>query len=292
MSSRSAILGGDFTVFYDAENNRKQVKWSGNPAGTRTLNELYAALQDLFDEPAQMDDLVPIRADTPDIYRMINQWFIDDETVEHLTSGSLFTAGWAVGTTEHVKVIGFNPTTNFSTHDIGRTIVGGTTTDTGTLLDFNNNRNLAWIRPVDPLSGGDDFDDGDEAYSIQDDALDEAWRVQAAGSPILFLDETTDANSAAAGDWNLFSGIGSPASEGSPLTAGGHADYHAFGFGQEFSQLTFDSTGGTAGTVGVVAWEYWNGTAWAALTGVTDGTSNFTAALGPNQDVTWTPPTD
>lgn len=298
MSARSTILAGDLTVFYAAENGREQVKWTGSATGTRTLNELYSALQDLFDEPAQMDDLVPIRADTPDIYRMINQWFIDDDTVEHLTAGALFTAGWAVGTTEHVKIIGYSPTTEFSTHDIGRTILGTTTTDLGTLLDFNTQRNLAWIRPNDPTLGQDDFSDGDESYTIgviaNGDPLDEAWRVQAAGSPIVFVEETTDANSTADADWDLFSGIGSPASEGSPATDGGHADYHAFGFGQEFSSLTFDnvSGGATAGVAGVVAWEYWNGTLWTALTGVTDGTTSFTTAKADGQIVFWTAPTD
>ena len=128
-------------------------------------------MQDLFDEPAQMDDLVPIRADTPDIYRMINQWFIDDDSVQHLTGGSLFTDGWAVGTTEHVKLIGYadtgSPAGRLSTHDIGRTILGTTTGDTGTLLDFNSDRGLMWIRPTDPtVTTGDDWDDGDESWSI------------------------------------------------------------------------------------------------------------------------------
>ena len=144
------ILSGDFTVYYAAENNQKRLEWSGSATGTRTLNELYSALQDLFDEPAQMDDRVPMRADTPDIYRMQNQWFIDDNSVEHLTGGSLFSDGWLDGTTRHVITIGYAETTEFDTDDIGRTILGATTGDTGTILDFNATRGLIWIRPTDP----------------------------------------------------------------------------------------------------------------------------------------------
>ena len=40
-----------------------------------------------------------------------------------------------------------------------------------------------------------------------------------------------------------------------------------------------------------VTWEYWNGTIWAALTGVSDGSSGFTAGTGVRK-VTWTIPTD
>jgi hypothetical protein len=61
----SSILGGDFTVYYEAENRQKRVVWSGSASGTRTVNELYSALQDLFDELSQMDDGTPMSAQTP-----------------------------------------------------------------------------------------------------------------------------------------------------------------------------------------------------------------------------------
>ena len=48
------------------------------------------------------------------------------------------------------------------------------------------------------------------------------------------------------------------------------------------------STQGVADTITLV-WEYWNGNAWAALAGVSDGTSNFQAAPGW-RDVTFTTP--
>lgn len=59
-----------------------------------------------------------------------------------------------------------------------------------------------------------------------------------------------------------------------------------------FSQITYDYANGTAGIAGVVAWEYWNGTAWTALAGVTDATAGFTTAVADGLAVTWTVPTD
>lgn len=49
------------------------------------------------------------------------------------------------------------------------------------------------------------------------------------------------------------------------------------------------------GTSGIgtwtVTWEYWNGTTWSSLAGVTDNTTGFTAATG-NQTVSFTEPSD
>jgi len=40
-----------------------------------------------------------------------------------------------------------------------------------------------------------------------------------------------------------------------------------------------------------ITWEYWDGAAWSSLTGVSDGTSGFTAAVGTH-NVTFTKPAD
>lgn len=108
---------------------------------------------------------------------------------------------------------------------------------------------------------------------------DQVWQVDADGGPS-FSDQTIDFNDVGAGDFTPF-----PGTEAT-------GDYVAFGLDTPFRGLTFDSTGGTQGTDGVVRWEYWNGTAWVDLPSVTDGTSGFTAALGSDQAVTWILPDD
>lgn len=81
-----------------------------------------------------------------------------------------------------------------------------------------------------------------------------------------FTNETADANSAAAADVTL-----SPA-----VPAVNDAFY--VGMSEPFDLVEFVISTAAVGSTN--AYEYWNGSAWVALTGVTDETSNFTAAAG------------
>jgi hypothetical protein len=111
--------------------------------------------------------------------------------------------------------------------------------------------------------------------------LEQVWQYEA--SPETYVDETTDANDAGAGDWELF-----PATEAI-------GDAVIFGQPVPFASLTLSSAGGTAGIDAgslAITWEFWNGTTWAALAGVTDGTTNFTIAAGAGQVVSWTQPSN
>lgn len=160
------ILAGNFTVYYSAENRRKQIMWTGSATGTRTVNQLYSALQDLFDELTQMDDGVPMSAQTPTEYTIgiidagdKDPWFIDRSTVEHLTGGALKTASWdrATGTNTGILKIVCNNTSIVS-GDIGFDItIGG---NTGTLLDVKGTGagSILWVRP-DDNTVTNDFDD-------------------------------------------------------------------------------------------------------------------------------------
>ena len=66
-------------------------------------------------------------------------------------------------------------------------------------------------------------------------------------------------------------------------------DAYYFGFDKLFDVMTLNI--GTPGAgVWTITWEYWNG-AWTALSGVTDGTTGFTAASG-SHDVSFTRPGD
>ena len=139
------ILSGDFTIYYLAENRRKTVKWSGTATGTRTMNQLYSALVDLFDEPTQMDDGVPMSAQTPVEYTIgkidagdNDPWYIPYETMQHLTGGALKTSGWARVVTSNTGIV-VVPVTSASntivTGDIGYDITHADL-DAGTLLDI------------------------------------------------------------------------------------------------------------------------------------------------------------
>ena len=116
--------------------------------------------------------------------------------------------------------------------------------------------------------------------SALDVAFSHVWQVDDTPSDNAFVDETTDANDAGAADWTLFTGTEAI------------GDYAAFGYTTVFGQVKFDYVGGTAGVGGVVAWEYWNGSAWTALAGVVDETSGFTTAVADDLDVRWTIPSD
>ena len=91
-----------FNVYYGAENRQKRIQWvTGGTGTTTTVNLLYSSLQNLFDELTQMDDGVPMSAQTPTEYTIgiidagdKDPWFIDRTTVEHLTGGALKTASW------------------------------------------------------------------------------------------------------------------------------------------------------------------------------------------------------
>lgn len=152
------ILGGNFTVFYSADNNRKQIKWTGSATGTNSVNQLYSALQDLFDELNQLDDGVPMSAQTPVQYTIgaidssdIVPWFIDDETIQHLTGGALTTSKWTRITTVQPGIIKVTCSANTSIvyGDIGNTITNGTSF--GILLDLQGSgaTTVLYIRPTD-----------------------------------------------------------------------------------------------------------------------------------------------
>ena len=277
-----SLLDGDITIYDFSENRQGLIKWTGAATGTRTLRQLYSAIQKSWDDQGNMDQPTPIRAVTPTQYQIQGlqdkPYFVDDVTAEHLTGGSLFSQGWISGTNEYILIIGSSFGTAFSDHDIGRTILGGTTGDTGTLLDFNSARGLIWVRPDDPSNTGDEFDNPSEAYSIKNDPAAQVWQVDITGPT--YVDETTDFNSVTNADVTVF-----PATEDT-------GDYFAVGLAQPFSKLVFDYANGTAGIGGTVTWKYWNGTAWAALSGVVDGTAGFTTAAADGLTVTWTAPTD
>lgn len=160
------FLGNRWDIDYNAKRIYRDT--AEQATVTDTTLALYSALQDLFDEPDQMDDPVPMSAQTPTAFTMINQWFIDDESTQYLTGGALATSGWTGG---EIRAISYDATgagTPFSASDIGLTLTGTTTGDTGTILAYDDRyaaeTGVVWLRPDDPAT--DLFDNGTEAWTV------------------------------------------------------------------------------------------------------------------------------
>lgn len=92
-----------------------------------------------------------------------------------------------------------------------------------------------------------------------------------------YTDETTEANEDTANDMTLFPAT--PAAD----------DAYLIGMTNQFNRVLFNVGTAGAGTY-TVAWEYWNGSGWSALSGVTDDTGAFKNA-GLN-DVVFTIPSN
>ena len=163
-----SILSGDITVYFTNDTGGdKQIKWTGSTANTatRTVNEVYSALMDLFDNVTggvgdYMNEGIPMKAITPTQYQIgrletndPEPWFIDDTTITHLTGGTIETVGWSRvnGTDTGIVKVTYTLGTDFVAGDIGLTVSDGTSS--GTLLDYNGTE--AWIRPNDNTATND-----------------------------------------------------------------------------------------------------------------------------------------
>jgi hypothetical protein len=84
-------IGDDFDLDY----TNKYIEYVGS--GDRyTVRELYSWLMDVFDDAGQMDDTVPMSAQTPTEYTLINGWTFGDgtagsdgDTIQYLYGGSV-----------------------------------------------------------------------------------------------------------------------------------------------------------------------------------------------------------
>lgn len=78
-------------IYDDFSLNYTTKKISHASGSTRyTVNALYSWLMDLFDDASQMDDTVPMSAQTPTEYSMINGWtFNADSDLGYLYGGSI-----------------------------------------------------------------------------------------------------------------------------------------------------------------------------------------------------------
>jgi len=74
-----------------------------------------------------------------------------------------------------------------------------------------------------------------------------------------------------------------------PATPVATEDAYLIGYRYQFSGLTITYSTATTDTGAVMTYQYYNGSAWASLGGVTDGTNSFITAAC-TADITWTMP--
>jgi hypothetical protein len=78
-------------VSFDTVN---KIVWHSANTTTYSVNALYSYIMDYFDELGLMDDEVPMSAQTPTSYTMINGWYIQEELTRYLDSGAIQTTGY------------------------------------------------------------------------------------------------------------------------------------------------------------------------------------------------------
>ena len=158
----------------------------------------------------------------------------------------------------------------------------------GTSVQVIANETAGTVTTGDVLGQGLADSNGEFSFSLNFEGafgagLDVIVRCRNQGFPTagiaedggVFTDETTANNSAATNDITLLPA--SPAIN----------DAYYWGHSEKFNQLKLEVS--TAGTGNTLVWEYWNGSSWASLPNISDGTNNY-ANSGVNI-VSWTDPT-
>lgn len=144
-------ISDDFTIDYTF----KRIRHSITATTVWTVNALYSYLQDTFDEIDQMDDPVPMSAQTPTEYTLINGWFMSEareneggsfyrNCFEYLKTGAIQTSGQS----GVVYALTLTSYTGAVASDIGLLVKNGGSTNTGYLLDYDNTAQKWWIRKV------------------------------------------------------------------------------------------------------------------------------------------------
>ena len=160
----TATILTDWTVYFSdnptVDGGHNQLRWTGTTGVTNIL-DLYSALMDLHDNNSAGAGLytafgIPLRAVTPTSFRigqiMSNDpdaWFIDPESIKHLTGGGLQTTGWtySTGVRKGIFRVSTSSLGTIVAGDVGFTASNGTVT--GVLLHVDTNNNDLYIRPTD-----------------------------------------------------------------------------------------------------------------------------------------------
>jgi len=124
------------------------------------VQTFYSWIMDEVDELGAMDDEVPMSAQTPTSYTMINGWYLQELATQFLNGGAIQTSGYD----DEIRTLLCSSAgwTNFDSDDYGTLLTAATTGDTGTVLDYDNTYYKVFVRMVDT---DDLFDDSDDTYT-------------------------------------------------------------------------------------------------------------------------------
>jgi hypothetical protein len=150
-------IAQDITIDYTNKIIKNNITASGV---VNSVNALYSHVMDVFDELAQMDDTVPMSAQTPTSYTMTNGWYLQEELTQYLNGGAVQTDGYNADI--RTLVCGASGWATWAAEDIGDLIEGSVTGHTGNVLDYDNSAHKVWIRMT---SDTDLFDNATENYT-------------------------------------------------------------------------------------------------------------------------------
>lgn len=142
----------DWVIDYINKRIWNKYAWGQGGSNTvYTVNQLYSWLMDVFDEQGAMDDEIPMTAQTPFAYTVVNNWFIDDESMKFLKGGAITqTRDDAQIAMITMQSTGYTPCV-FS--DITKTVKDDGT-PIGVLLAYDNTRRVWWVRTSATVENG------------------------------------------------------------------------------------------------------------------------------------------
>lgn len=129
-------IASDFTI----NTTNRTIRHVTGQSTVYTVNALYTYLLDYIDDESTIQYYVPMSAQTPSEYTLINGWFLDDTSTQFLSGGAIQTSGW--NTVVYVLTMSANP--NTVAGDIGKTVQNGGATHTGVLLDYTTVSPYKW----------------------------------------------------------------------------------------------------------------------------------------------------
>ena len=145
------------------------------PTVVDDANQWQADIKNLFDEPAQMDNDIPVSAQTPTEFtfggiengQQDAPWFMDPRHVKYLQGGAIQTANWTrtEGSENGIMRILYDNTTDPVESDIGKAIVHDTDSDSGVLVGFDITEGWLFVRP-DSDAIGNSFNSTSGTLSI------------------------------------------------------------------------------------------------------------------------------